>query len=507
MWTEIMVWLTWAILIQNTTESFAQYDITKYNIVFSCDYNKSLAALQVFENEVPCSRQYTPITHESGLKDTKSLVIIPDTNRLKPIEGHSCFKLKLSTTCVYKVFSSNIITRSYETITFTRSECISLSGCIHCTVAEQYPDPDCSGFSSNTKSKTVLFQSKVIGYGNGFGEYLYGNMSSQEPMFLIGGSYNEEIHFLHMNEVYTTSMSFLINNQTLQLLSIENKILLNWLGTKKNIIDKVWLVYSENYYVLASQLPDPKTQGQQMNQTYADMFFGAQLNITQWNIDYISCRIKNIVLKLFDKYGASDMLDLDIGEKYSDGFLKKYACSTKNEGSLINNSSCIYYINEGYGGYVDKRGEISQNKSTCGRSLRINRTSVLKADSMNGLFIEEYSFPSIREEENILYSPPSMINDRDEWQRLILSSQITKTTTLTNQTSTYNTKNEASKFGLVEIGILILILLLIVGSIVIIYKRYNKDEVTTTVQPIIQTIPVYSERELRSEARKNIINI
>jgi len=233
MWKEITTCLAGIILIQNTIQTFTQYDITQNNVVFACDYNKSIAALQVFENEVPCSRQYTPITQESGLKYTKSLTVIPDTNKLKPVEGHSCFKLRLSTTCIYKVFSSNIITRSYETIAFTRSECISLSGCMHCTVAEQYPDPDCSGFSSNTKSKTVLFQSKVIGYGNGFGEYLYGNMSSQEPMFLIGGSYAEEIHFLHMNEVYTTSMDFLINNQTLQLLNIENRVLLNWLGTRK----------------------------------------------------------------------------------------------------------------------------------------------------------------------------------------------------------------------------------------------------------------------------------
>jgi hypothetical protein len=394
--------------------------------VFTCDYSSPTAIMRVGNAGLPCSSMYTPALVSNGLAATTNATSILDSDTILPVKGFKCFKLILVTRCIQRWFVSNDISRFTITQDVSRDECMSGSTCIGCEVANEYSPEDCRVFTfgQNDVRKPVIFKSSVMVSVDKLGRYYFGDLISSSGIFDLGGDYKTRVfHEFYDVSGFESIEEYYFNKEKMVLVSLKHKRLYNWGGTEVNFNDKLWLVFDKNNMVLKSDLvlggrslsvqKDPK-------QMYYDFFLSAQLNVTNWKLDYLDCRLKNIAVS----ENNANVLDLGVGEIYLNESIMRYPCKSISIGDVIGYSGCLVLDLAGDVFRIKSNGEASVLSDVCSRSLRLNRTHVLNLNSDGVVELVVYSYPSLQEEESILNHPPSVVFDKSEIISLIKASSV-----------------------------------------------------------------------------------
>jgi large-conductance mechanosensitive channel len=146
-------------------------------------------------------------------------------------------------------------------------------------------------------------------------------------------------------------------------------------------------------------------------------FMNAQINVTTWYLNYLDCRLKklsfgayNILKTLSSKTETTlvmndELLDLGPGEIASENKFLKYQCYRLTSGSIISSKGCLIYKLGAKTYNISNTGEVVE-RPECRSSLRLNSTHIISGSVEDLVAIQEFSYPSLREEEEILNYPP-----------------------------------------------------------------------------------------------------
>lgn len=394
-------------------------------IVFACDYTNPITSMRLQNSMLPCSTLYTPILTAMGLKATANVTSILESDTLSPVAGFLCYKLVLITRCTQKWFQSNQISRFTETEDVDQTECLSGNTCVGCEIANEYQPEDCRVFTfgQNDVRKTVIFKSRVAVHVDRLGTYYYNGVVSPDGVFSLGGDYRSRVFSEpHDIDTYQTVEQYYFNRDTMTLVSLERKRIYIWSGSEVTYDSQTWLVFDKNNYMLKSDLlPSSRIlKSSGPNQAYHEFFLSAHLNVTNWRLDYLDCRLKNLVMNSND---LPSSLDLGVGEVYSDGYVYKYPCKSISTGTIIGVDRCLVLDLDGDKFNISSSGEATNNHA-CSSSMRINSTHVLNLNSAGVVVVDMYSYPSLQEEETILNHPPTATFDKSEIMQLIRASSI-----------------------------------------------------------------------------------
>lgn len=118
-----------------------------------------------------------------------------------------------------------------------------------------------------------------------------------------------------------------------------------------------------------------------------------------------------------------EALDLGPGELIKDNNFIKHQCYRITTGEVIAKKGCLLYRNQAKTTSVTTIGEVFEGTHCC-KLLRLNQTHVVKANTDDTISINEFSFPSLMEEENILAYPPKVADSIQYINELALNSSI-----------------------------------------------------------------------------------
>lgn len=404
------------------------YDLNaNTNFIYTCDYSSPIASTRVSGSAVPCSSLYTPVLNQVGINTTTTASVIWDIDSLSPVPAYRCFKLTLVTTCLSKWRTPNEISRYIQRHVVSRDECLTGSACVGCEIGNSYLPETCEtyNFKPVDVKKVVIFKYSVTAQADRVGNYYFGTLISNNGRFDLGGDYNSFIFYDNVDITgYVSQTKLLLNPTTRSLISFETRRLMEWSGEEVKYNSQIWLVYSKNNYVLKSdiirqsRLLQAVTPGIDPLQAYLTFFINAQLNVTNWRLQYLDCRVKSLILAISNR---TAVLDLAVGEIYKDGFVNKYPCKTIGIGTIVGGGGCLRLDMNGDSFLIKPSGEVT-NSTTCAQSLRINTTHVLNINTAGVITTNLYSYPSLQDDESVLKYPPNVVFDKTEILRLIRAS-------------------------------------------------------------------------------------
>lgn len=431
--------------------SASEYHLSpEARVVYTCEAKNEVAGLYLEPSGVPCSSLYTPMLDKTGYGDTINATTIFDINKLQRITGTRCFKLRLKSTCIQHWFSPNEFSNTYDVQSVSRAECLTTSGCVNCEIALQYPASDCKVWTwgDSTISKVVLFQFPESVYVNQIGKAFYQEMSGDDESFYLGGTFQQYLFFSKPTQYETKIVSYNYNPKSGQLISLDDKMLLTPSGGSVIFDGKNWTVYDNNHLVLVNIVASTNLSSGNSAQSYYEYFTKAQIAVMQWNLNYLSCRLKNLALSIH-KNGrdSAAILDLDVGEVFESGYLKKYKCSSVGVGSISNRGGCLSFnhLSDEYS--VGPSGLLVELGKACVKSLRVNSSHVLNINSYDGVSLDEYSFNSLEEEEGVLKSIPDVTVNINEIRDMIKNFGTIAATIIPNISTSSNVATTTVTLG------------------------------------------------------------
>ncbi len=451
--------------------------------LLACDYTKPISAIQIQGSGLPCSDIYTSSLNTDAIIPNTPLKIIHDTNALSAVEGRRCYKLKLHTSCRQRWFSSNEILRYTETIDVNRADCMSSSTCMNCQISEKYLPEQCKTFDFgwNIVTNTITFGFPETVFADKIGGYTFSGNRSTENFFKLGGSYKEMLFFDHIDfDIYINNTSGYYDSTTHMLVIPRLRKLIFYSGFNVTYNGETWMIYDTNNYVSIK-----KTRILSANQNYFDFYMASLINITDWKIKYLECRVKNLML--VNRYDP----DVSAGERYDNNTITKYECKRIRGGVVSSKDGCMTYQIGEDTYYISTNSEVTPNNKSCIRQLRLNSSHVLNLNSDGGLDYVAYQYPSLQDEESILNFPPKIEDDAQKIRSLITSYRYSPTNDPGNGLKTsisISEKDKGTTAG--EIGGW-LAYLIIIWLALVTWKLLSKGASITIEPPT-------TERELRN---------
>jgi hypothetical protein len=367
-----------------------------------------------------CSSIYTPALSQNGFTNTKKARVLTEVNSLKAAPARQCFKLELKTECIQRWFTSNEIKRTTSTLSVSRDDCLS-KACMNCEIANSYLPEACEVFTfgANIRSTQIIFGSDITVFVDKLGTYTYSGKTTTNDFFDMGGSYNSMVYFEKIPTAAPINTDVIFDPDTKKILILSEKIMHYWNGGFLNYMDESWYTYGTTLVSVADLSSSQPRILQTGQQTYAEFFIQAQLNVTEWYLNYLDCRLKTLSIAIA---GTNQSLyDLGPGEVIEAEVISKYPCKTITTGKLVATDNCIRY-HDGQNTYnVTNKGEATLI-DVCTTVLRINKTHVLNINSPTTLDIRQHSFSLLSEEEEILKTPPSFTTDVTEIRNLIINA-------------------------------------------------------------------------------------
>lgn len=422
------------------------------SMIHVCDYNAPITSLDFISSGMPCSSMYVNSTIQTNHIYTFNATFIESINEMKVIEGRQCYKLELYTGCVQNWFSANEIKRRFVAKDISRDECFSGDVCMNCDLFDHYPQEDCRVWTWGNleKMNTKTFGYNVNVYQNALGQVSYGGMTTFDDVFIMGGVYNEKLFFKKVANKVPSTLQLILNPDTRSLISLEMRRLLQYSNKTVEYNNESWYLYDNNHLVnkkhVDDQLqkinamksgvnPNPLVKSSSADESYQqfqDYYQNAQLNVTNWYLNYLDCRIKKLA---FGSYNAltrglpgisraeleGESLDLGPGEIVKDKMFIKHQCYRITTGSVLARNGCLAYSNQGIVSNLTTIGEAFKGPNCC-KLLRLNQTHVIRPNSDDTISITEYSFPSLIEEEKILNYPPKVIDLTQHINEMIINS-------------------------------------------------------------------------------------
>lgn len=441
------------------------FELDSSSTIFVCNYTKPLTSIFIETSLAPCSSVYPNSLELAGFGSNMKVQAILDYKKLASIYGRRCFKLRLNTGCISHSFSANEIRTWYDVLSVTKSECLSSSTCLNCEIRDQYHQPQCDVWtlSETIKNKEVLFAYTINGYQDKILNYYFGSFVSSTGEFYLGGAY-KEFAYLSGSNVYETELIDIIATPSMEkAISLEKKQLYTRTATGVSLGGSLWDIYDDQHYFLRSSASRRLLQS---SQSYAELFVQAQINVTNWKILYLECRLKNIIIQS-GRMSSAD-LDLGPGEIYRDGFINKYPCKRIVQGQIYNRNNCLSYQNNGDLYNITNMGELV-NRSNCTKLIRVNQSHVLNVNSDNEVGLVEYKLLGLQDEEKILQYVPTFASNIQEIRDLIRSSSYYESSSPIQGPSFTSTAPRANSTWYSELWIYLLAVIvscLIVAAIV-----------------------------------------
>lgn len=436
-----------------------EYELSpRENILYGCDYKDPKASTKFASSGMPCSSLYTSSGLKNDLTLQVSLSYIESIQELAVVKGIRCFKLELVTACKTKWLAPNEESRYFNVLQNTRAECESSNVCTNCEIATQYSDALCETFTFGwvDRKKQVVFRTDVSVYQNIVGRSEYGGLSSYDDMIAIGGSYSENVYFRKAPEADAKLGMFVINPSSRDLLSMTLRRLLKFTNETRSYKGTDWYLYDNNHLfhketleaaliaIAPRRLCKKRSQaacgqrklilGQSSQQAYNEYFTAAQLNITNWYLNYLDCRLKKMsygvfnIIKSFEQQLniptdilEQELVDLAPGERIVAGNMNKYACYRVVFGSIISRGGCLLFKDGTRTLNMTNIGEIT-SEASCNKATRINATHIIRPAVSDKIELTEFSFPSLIEEEEILKYPPNITSSYAHLAELIKNS-------------------------------------------------------------------------------------
>ena len=169
---------------------------------------------------------------------------------------------------------------------------------------------------------------------------------------------------------------------------------------------------------------------------YQAYFIQAQINVTNWYLNYLDCRLKRLALATFKSTVSSyssqqsinnpdlvNMLDLGPGEYFQNNFVYKSSCMRVVIGTIVARGSCLEYRHGELASNISSSGELVRGESCC-KKLRINRTHVIQPNHDDTVIIAPQPFTSLLEEEDMLNYPPRVVSNFGYLRDLLLNSSL-----------------------------------------------------------------------------------
>lgn len=403
------------------------------SIAFTCDYNKPTISLDFYTSGMSCNLLYTNSTIQNNFNRTFNAFYIESIRTLTTLKARRCFKLKLTTSCQQRWLLPNIVSRSTETLTVSRDECYSLSACIGCEVANTYPQEDCEVFTfgKNNVEKILVFAKEVDVYQNVIGEVSYNSLSTFDDYFNLGGSYAEKVFFSKGTLADPVFTNFIINPTTKDIIHFSSKRLMKFSNESMRFQDREWYLYEGSHLISKVEVDKeiidissttPQTSGlfDGSYQRYQDFFLNAQINITNWYLNYLDCRLKKLSFGLFQAFNNisklspldqmfEEVLDLGPGEIINNDKMTKYDCFRVVVGELISKNGCIIYRHNQKMLNISNIGELTDLPS-CAKFVRVNSTHIIRPSIDDTLTLLEYRYLSLVEEEKTLENTPKLVD-------------------------------------------------------------------------------------------------
>ena len=428
-----------------------------------CDQAEILSSYQLTDDTMPCNFLYPSSAVENNYLPKFNASYVESFTALTPVKARRCYRLILKSHCRQKWLSPNEMWQDYEVLDVERQACDSSSACVSCGIAEKYPAYDCRPwvFGDNIVSVTVVFAQEVIVHQNSLGQAFYGGLTTSEPIFNLGGELREKVFFQIVPTVIERIGSFSVNPSTLDLISYDMRRLLKYSRRNITFEGRDYAVYDEDHLVDAavifSEAQKAKSSDSSLLTTFSPFtsagpsssgttddsltnyqayFILAQLNVTNWYLNYLDCRLKRLALTTFKNtihsYSSQqtinnptlvNMLDLGPGEYFKNDFIYKSSCMRVGIGSVIGRGSCLEYRNGELASNISTSGELIKGESCC-KKLRINRTHVIQPNHDDTVIIAPQPFTSLLEEEDMLNYPPRVVSNFGYLRDLLLNSSL-----------------------------------------------------------------------------------
>lgn len=460
----IVINLTGHLSFENELLSQAEFALSETStFLHVCNQADTISSYELSEDTMPCNFLYPSSAVENNFLPKFNASYVESFTALTTTKARRCYKLSLRSHCSQKWLSPNEMWKDFEVFDVDRGACLGSSPCVGCNIADKYPAYDCRTwvFGDNVVSTIVVFAQEVIVHQNSLGQVFYGGLTTVEPVINIGGNLREKVFFDIVPTVVEKVGTFSINPSTLDLISYDMRRLLK--SSKRNVTfqNEPYAVYDEDHLVNAnsiySMIAPPsllkgsattstksltRTTGSTLGSTdismtdYQAYFIQAQINVTNWYLNYLDCRLKRLALTTFKNAMISylpaqtinnpaivNMLDLGPGEYFKNNFIYKSTCLRVVIGSIVASGNCLRYLNGALSSNLSSSGELIQGTSCC-KKLRINRTHIIQPNHDDTVLIAPQAFTSLLEEEDMLNYPPRVVSSFGYLRDLLLNSSL-----------------------------------------------------------------------------------
>jgi hypothetical protein len=393
------------------------------DMLYFCDYKEPYSSIEVMPSGIPCAALYRPAMDQLGLNKTVKITAILHIDKLVRADAFLCYKLELVSRCRQRWFVANEITRFTITKSVLKSECLAESACEGCEIANNYPRESCRGFSFSEEdvSKTIVFRSPAVVYRDLVGNYHYSGLVSRDGVIDVGGGYESKIFVVTLDESDNSKdYDAVINPENQQIMIPSEGLLLNYSGTDVYYKGRHWMLYDKNHYVARENRTDPIiVKGAS---AYSDVFYHAQLNVTEWKFNYLECSLKNVIIELNRKNITTRF---GKGEVFDGNYLHQYPCYSIRSGELLAQNGCLVWSHMlKVTPLSGADGEVGGLKAACIRAIRVNSTHVVRITDSNSVEVFLHSFSNLRENEMILESPPKTIDSLSDIMNIFKNNGV-----------------------------------------------------------------------------------
>lgn len=455
---------SFGLALEDEIDTQPYYHLTQSStFLHVCSPSNVLASYELADDTMPCNFMYPSSAVENDYLPKFEASYIESFTALTTITARRCYKLKLKTHCRQKWFSSNEVWHDYEVLDVDRGQCTASNVCKNCAIADKYTAFDCRVWTFGDRSidVEVVFASDVIVHQNSLGQVFYGGLTTTETVFNLGGDLREKVFFDLVPTVVEVVGTFSMNPSTMELISYDMRRILKYSNRNITFQSKTYAVYDEDHLVEAGVIfsriaqaepesPDPSPDQNSEDQAssssasatdlslsdYQNYFLQAQINVTNWYLNYLDCRLKRLALTTFQHTIQSldksqyinhpsivNMLDLGPGEYFKQNFVYKSSCMQVAIGQIVARSNCLQYLNGDIVSNVSNSGELVKGDSCC-KKLRLNRTHVIQPNHDDTVVIAPMPLISLLEEEDILNYPPRVVTSYGYLKDLILNSSL-----------------------------------------------------------------------------------